>query len=57
MRAASASRRSDRRAPRTTFAPRAASKSAVASPMPLLAPVITTTLSLIPDMKFIPFGL
>jgi hypothetical protein len=26
--------------------------SAVASPIPLLAPVITTTLALIPDMRF-----
>jgi len=31
------------------FAPRAASRSAVASPIRLLAPVMTTTLSLIPD--------
>ena len=44
MRAASASRRSGRRAPSTTFAPRSASSSAVASPMPLLAPVMATTL-------------
>ncbi|AUS24727.1 hypothetical protein C1A50_0536 [Paenibacillus polymyxa] len=49
MRAARASRRSGRRAPSTTFAPCSASKSVVASPIPLLAPVITTTLSLIPD--------
>jgi len=52
MRAARAARRSDPRAPRTTFAPRSASRSAVASPMPLLAPVITTTLPSVPDMKF-----
>src|SRR5450755_3311296 len=51
MRAASAFRRSDPRAPSTTFAPRSASSSAVASPIPLLAPVITTTLPSIPDMK------
>src|SRR6266404_7422308 len=44
MRRARASRRSDPRAPSTTFAPRSASRSAVASPIPLLAPVITTTL-------------
>src|SRR6266576_6850467 len=44
MRAARASRRSNPRAPSTTFAPRSASRRAVASPIPLLAPVITTTL-------------
>jgi len=49
MRAARASRRSDPRAPGTTFAPRSASSSAVASPIPLLAPVIATTLPWIPD--------
>ena len=43
-----------RRAPRTIFAPRSASRSAVASPMPLLAPVIATTLPSIPDMLGIP---
>ena len=32
-------------APRTTLAPRAASRRAVASPMPLLAPVMATTVS------------
>src|SRR6476469_6828393 len=52
MRVARASRRSRPRAPSTTFASRSASRSAVASPIPLLAPVITTTLSLIPDMMF-----
>ena len=47
-----ASRRSNPRAPSTTFAPRSASRSAVASPIPLLAPVIATTLPSIPDIKF-----
>jgi hypothetical protein len=42
---------SNPRAPSTTPAPRSASKSVVALPMPLLAPVITTTLASIPDMK------
>jgi hypothetical protein len=36
-------RRSVRRAPRTTLAPCSASSRAVASPMPLLAPVMRTT--------------
>jgi hypothetical protein len=35
--------RSWRRAPNTTLAPRADSSLAVASPSPLLAPVMTTT--------------
>src|SRR6185295_10543519 len=34
------------------LSPRSASRTAVASPIPLLAPVITTTLPLIPDMMF-----
>src|SRR5437867_9274113 len=50
MRSASDFRRPEPRAPSTSFAPRSASKSAVASPIPLLAPVIATTLSLILDM-------
>src|SRR3981081_4015756 len=50
MRAARASRRSDRRAPSTSFAPRSASSSAVASPIPLLAPVMATTLPSLPPM-------
>ena len=45
---ASWSRRSVRRAPSTTAAPRSASSRAVASPMPLLAPVTATTLPLMP---------
>lgn len=36
----------------TTLAPRSPSMTAVASPIPLLTPVMTTTLSLIPGMKF-----
>jgi hypothetical protein len=44
IRFATASRRSVRRAPSTIFAPPSASRSAVASPMPLLAPVMATTL-------------
>src|SRR6201999_2325961 len=43
-RAATAFNRSARRAPSTSLAPRSASRSAVASPIPLLAPVIATTL-------------
>jgi hypothetical protein len=39
-----------RRAPSTTRAPRSDSKRAVASPIPLLAPVMTTTFPSIPDM-------
>src|SRR4029079_17000653 len=50
MRLVGASRRSDPRAPSTTFAPRSASSSAVASPIPLLAPVIATILSFVPDI-------
>src|SRR6266850_374032 len=53
MRLARASRRSNPRAPSTTFAPRSVSKSAVASPIPLLAPVITITLPSIPDITFL----
>src|ERR1700723_2837792 len=45
-----ASRRSRLRAPSTTVAPREASRSEVAFPIPLLAPVMMTTLPLIPDM-------
>src|SRR6187431_964499 len=45
MRLTKSCKRSERRAPSTTFAPRSASRRAVASPIPLLAPVITTTLS------------
>lgn len=52
IRSATAVRRSDRRAPSTTFAPRSASRSAVASPIPLLAPVIATTLPSVPGMNF-----
>src|ERR1700688_4357185 len=51
MRSDNAFKRSNRRAPSTTLAPRSASRSAVASPIPLLAPVIAMTLSLIPGMK------
>ena len=36
----------------TTFAPRSASMTAAGSPILLLAPVIATTLSWIPAMKF-----
>lgn len=39
----SVSSRSVRRAPSTTYKPKRASRRAVASPMPLLAPVISTT--------------
>jgi hypothetical protein len=42
--AQSALRRSTRRAPRISFAPSAARRRAAASPSPLLAPVMTTTL-------------
>src|SRR5262245_44413930 len=44
------SSRSTRRAPSTTVAPRSASRRALASPMPLLAPVISTTFPLMFDM-------
>src|SRR5258708_5569621 len=50
-----ASIRSERRAPSTTFAPCPARSFAVLSPMPLLAPVITTTLSVMFDV-FISFS-
>src|SRR5580698_640394 len=49
MRAAKASRRYDPCAPRTNFAQRSASRSEVASPIQLLAPVMATTLSSIHD--------
>src|SRR6266699_1646467 len=52
MRRARASRRSDPRAPSTIFVPRSASRSAVASPIPLLAPVIATTFPSVPDISF-----
>ncbi|SPK77176.1 protein of unknown function (plasmid) [Cupriavidus taiwanensis] len=52
IRSASPRSRCSPRAPSTTFAPRSASSSAAASPIPLLAPVMTTTLSLIVDMIF-----
>src|SRR5580693_2911895 len=45
--------RFERRAPSTTFAPRSARSFAVLSPMPLLAPVITTTLLLIFDVSIL----
>src|SRR5258708_7105083 len=51
---ASASRRSMRRAPSTSLAPPRPSARAVASPSPLLAPVMTTTLSLILSVIFVP---
>ncbi|MNM90476.1 hypothetical protein D3C81_1027390 [compost metagenome] len=47
---ARASRRSVRRAPKTTRAPLLASRRAVASPIPLLAPVITMTFCWMPCM-------
>jgi hypothetical protein len=47
--------RSRRRAPRTSLAPSRARRLAAASPRPLLAPVITTTLSLIPSVMTGPF--
>jgi hypothetical protein len=53
MRSTSAASLCDARAPNTTFAPRSASTSAVASPIPLLAPVIATTL---PSISHIPFS-
>src|SRR4029077_13976355 len=46
-----------RRAPSTTFAPCRARSFAVLSPMPLLAPVITTTLSVIFDVSIFCFSL
>src|SRR5712671_6304049 len=52
-----ASIRFERRAPSTTFAPRSARSFAVLSPMPLLAPVITTTLSVIFDVFILFFSL
>ncbi len=55
MRSTTAFSRSSRRAPRTSRAPRSARWAAVASPMPLLAPVIATTLPRIPDMAGLPF--
>jgi len=48
--ATSFSSRSRRRAPSTTVAPWAASRRAVASPMPLLAPVMSTILPVMFDM-------
>src|SRR5689334_12956628 len=45
---------SERRAPRTTLAPCCARSFAVLSPMPLLAPVMTTTLSVIFDISCSP---
>src|SRR3989442_1311084 len=53
MRSARNLRRSDPRAPSTTFALRSARSSAVASPIPLLAPVIAITLPSIPDITFL----
>src|SRR5215813_106160 len=50
MSATTACRRSVRRAPRKTFAPFEARWRAVASPIPLLAPVMTTTFPWMPDM-------
>src|SRR6202035_661097 len=47
-----ASIRFERRAPSTTLAPCCARSFAVLSPMPLLAPVISTTLSVIFDIAF-----
>ena len=52
-----ASIRFERRAPSTTVAPRSARSLAVLSPMPLLAPVMTTTLSVIFDMSILCFSL
>src|SRR4029453_5902917 len=46
-----------RRAPRTTCAPFCASRRAVASPIPLLAPVITTTFPSMFTAIIPPFGL
>src|SRR4030095_1671611 len=46
-----------RRAPRTTCAPLCASRRAVASPIPLLAPVITTTFPSMFTAIISPFGL
>ncbi|MCY1437561.1 hypothetical protein D9M71_537280 [compost metagenome] len=54
MSSARASRRSVRRAPRTTRAPLLASRRAVASPIPLLAPVITMTLCSMPCIFLTP---
>src|SRR4051794_15207122 len=49
----SASIRSLRRAPSTTRAPFCASSFAVLAPMPLLAPVMTTTFSATPDIPIV----
>src|SRR3954451_17875344 len=55
---ASAWRRSTRRAPRTSLAPSRARRRAVASPSPLLAPVMTTILPSIPcAIVLLPFVL
>src|SRR6202035_1468383 len=56
MSSTSASMRSVRLAPSTTFAPLPARRRAVLSPMPLLAPVITTTLSAIFGVLILSFS-